>query len=128
MKENANLKEQSRATRTELEEAQEKIEQLKTEVQYLKTAGKETYNDRHVTNDLNRKYNQTLNEKYNLVQQQEAMKREYENKLNFLAEENKKQKNEIEQLKHENNKLNVNLLYLIIERNKFNTRRHKTSK
>lgn len=112
IKENANLKEQNRVMKAELEEAQVKIEQLRAELQHLKSTVKEVppQNGKFVSNDLNRKYNQTLNENYNLFQEQEKMKREYETKLNMLVEENKKQKSGIEQLKADNNKLNVVLI------------------
>lgn len=105
VKENASLREQGRQMKAGLAEAQGKVEQLKAEAQYLKSAGKEAHFYAH--SDLNKKYNQTLSENYKLIQEQENLKHQYGNKINVLTEENRKLRNDLEQARNENSKLNV---------------------
>jgi len=109
IKECVSLSKQNKELRAELKKMEENIKKLKVEPQYLKATGKDIhlYTDKH--NDLNKKYTQTLNDNYKLIQEQESLKHNY----NIIKEDNKKLRSEIEQLRTDNNKLHVQFVLFL---------------
>lgn len=128
MKENAQLWEQNKGLKSQLNETRGMVEMLNNEIQiskqHIESLIPENENLRRFADDLKRKLEQAVDDNKKLVQDQEIIKAQDSIKLQSSLEENKRLKDEIGKLKINNDKLRVFSLSIIIERVQRTSRRN----
>lgn len=123
MKENAQLWEQNKGLKSQLNEARGVVEELNNEIQinkgHLDSLMPENENLRHYADDIKQKLEQTIDDNKKLIQDQDVIRAQESIKLQSSMDESKRLKDEIIKYKKENEKLKV-LKIIIIGGNKLN--------